>query len=487
MRCTSLLAAAACAAIAAVPGSGHAQSPAHWQARQLKASQESEAIMRDTDKRNGLLAQFQVMRYASVGNNDPAFQVIFGQYLSWYQTFIGDYPDALQSFSIKESPLPDDAPSPLVQPGYHTVPALTYIPTLARGYKAVFLNEAHNVPLTRSLTVQLLKQLRADGFNYFAVETLNHTDKDLARRGYPVAASGFYTREPVYAEMVRTALKLGYKVLAYEADDDHTGDAREMQQAQNLARIFKKDPDARVVVNGGYAHIQEQGQFLGGKSMAEHFRRITGIDPLTVEQTMLISHDNPQMDHPVYREAIRALHPTAPVVFVDTQGKPWSLRPGYDVSVLFPDTRMHRGRPTWLTLGGLRVPYFVDGNLCQNHFPCLLEARYADEGGDAVPADRLVLDTVPLMTIGNVQVTTNASDIPAGELYLRPGRYVLTATDAEDRLITRNSISVGAAPSPGPETGMRQRTRDASSICGEAATAVPAVARLPCPDQATQR
>ena len=29
-------------------------------------------------------------------------------------------------------------------------------------------NEAHNVPLTRTLTVQLLSKLRADGYDYFA-------------------------------------------------------------------------------------------------------------------------------------------------------------------------------------------------------------------------------------------------------------------------------------------------------------------------------
>src|SRR6185437_1783007 len=143
---------------------------------QAAAVEKSEVIMRRAQSRKGLLAQYQAMRYAYAGNTNSTFRVIFGQYLSWYQTFIGDYPDALRSFSIHQAALPDDNPSPLGEPGYHAVPALSYLPQLAKNYRAVFLNEAHNVPLTRSLTVQLLKALRAEGFNYFAAETLYRSD-----------------------------------------------------------------------------------------------------------------------------------------------------------------------------------------------------------------------------------------------------------------------------------------------------------------------
>lgn len=444
------------------PGSGVS-------AAQVEAVEKSEAIMKRAQQRKGLLAQYQVMRRAYAADSNSSFRVIFGQYLSWYQTFIGDYSDALQSFSIREKALPDDNPSPLVQPGFHAVPALAYLPKLAKDYKVVFVNEAHNVPLTRSLTVELLKQLREEGFNYFAAETLYQTDTGLQRRGYPTASSGFYMREPVYAEMVRTALKLGYKVVAYEADDDHSGDAREAQQAQNLYRILRKDPNARIIVNGGYAHIQEQGRFLGAQSMAEHFRKLSGMDPLTIEQTMLIPHSNSYMDHPDYSSLAQSTDRGQPVVFINSTGKAWSLRPGYDVSVVFPKIVEHYGRPTWLTLGGLRVPYYVDGNLCQDRYPCLIEARYAAEGDDAVPADRLVLDTIPLMTVGTMQVTTNYSDFPSGELYLRPGRYRLRVTDQNGRVLNGSNITVSGASSG---TAV-QSARDPASSCTQAPTPAP--------------
>ena len=421
-----------------------AQVPSIWREQQIEAMDKSDAIMKRAHDRKDLLAQYQVMRRAYASDGRPAFRAIFGQYLSWYQSFIGDYKDAELGFSIEQKALADDAPSPLAQPGWHAVPALDYLPQLAKNYRVVFLNEAHNIALTRTLTVRLLKPLREQGFNVFAVETLYPSDvAALNKRGYPIAASGFYTREPVYAEMVRTALKLGYKVVAYEADPDHTGDAREAQQAENLWKILKADPNARIVVNAGYAHIQKTGKFLGAESMAEHFMKDSGITPLSIEQTILIPHQDRGMNHPDYDPIVDSLHPAQPMVFIDKNAKPWSLRPGYDASVIFPQEHFVYDRPTWLELWGARVPFTVSGNLCQRHWPCMVAARYADEGDDAIPADRMVLDPVPLTTINDIKITQGDYSIPIGQLYLRPGqRYRLTITDERGARIGSQTITV---------------------------------------------
>ncbi|SHL60446.1 hypothetical protein [Rhodanobacter sp. OK091] len=420
----------------------HAQSAAQWQAAQIAASQKSEQIMQDANKRKSLLAQYQVMRDAHAQNQDPAFHIIFGQYLSWYQTFIGDYPDAAASFSIRQVALPDDRPSPLDDPDDTAHPALEVIPELAKNYRAVFFNEAHNIPFTRTLTVQLLGKLRAEGFNYFAAETLYQTDTGLQARGYPIKGSGFYTEEPICAEMVRTALKLGFKVIAYEALSDATGDAREAEQARNIDRqVFKADPSARLVVDAGYAHIQESGVYLGGSSMAEHLHKLSGIDPLTVEQTMLFPHQSGDDDHPYYAAVMQKLQPKMPIVFTDKAGKPWSLREGYDVSVFFPPQQMRHGRPTWLTLGGLRTPYFVSGERCRRSYPCLVEARYADEGDDAIPADLVALNPVLPNAVEEERIRFHQG-APVSDLYLRPGKYRLTFSDQDAHVLFRQDITV---------------------------------------------
>jgi hypothetical protein len=420
-----------------------AQNAAQWQARQLEASRKSEAIMKDANRHKGLLAQYLVMRDAYLRDKDPAFHVIFGQYLSWYQTFIGDYPGAATSFSISQPAQPDDRPSPVGNKNYAAEPAIDAIPQLAKNARAVFFNEAHNIPLTRTLTVQLLSRLRKQGFNYFAAETLYQSDiKNLVTRGYPIKDSGFYTNEPICAEMVRTALKLGFKVVAYEALSDATGDAREKEQAHNLYQaVFAKDPKARLIVDAGYAHIQESGEFLGGSSMAVHFHDISGINPLTVEQTMLLPHQDAHDDHPDYTGFVSSMHPTRPTVFVDGHGHPWSLRPGYDVSVFFPAQTLHRGRPTWLDLGGARQPLFVSASNCRQSYPCLIEARYASEADDSVPADRLMFDPVRMRSESSFRFDTPKTD-SSGELYLRPGKYSLRFTDSDDHLLLRQQVQV---------------------------------------------
>lgn len=424
----------------------HAQSAAQWQELQIAAANKSERIMRDANKREGLLAQYQVLRYAYASDERPAFRMIFGQYLSWYQTFIGDYTDAAASFSIKQTRLADDHPSPLSYAVWQARPALEAIPELASKYQLVYLNEAHNIPLTRTLTVQLLSKLRQEGFDYFAAETIYQSDTKLQSRGYPISSSGFYTEEPISAEMVRTAIKLGFKVIGYEALSEATGDAREAEQARNISNtIFKKDPHARVVVEAGYAHIQKSGEFLGGRSMAEHLFKLTGINGLSVEQTMLIPHQASDDNHPDYTQIIKKLNPTVPIVFMKKDGEPWSLRPGYDVSVIFPAEELRRGRPTWLSLGGMRRPYFISGDRCEQHYPCLIEARYVDEGADAIPADRLALDPVPLNATMHDRIR-QGQGAPVSDLYLRPGHYKLTIDDESDKQIFAQSITVPEKP-----------------------------------------
>lgn len=418
-------------------------SAAQWKIMQAEAFEKSERIFELTQDLPNLLRQYEAMSNAYDADATPAFRIIFSQYLSWYETYIGDYPAARRLYEIRQLPEKTDAPSPLGNASLQQRNALDAIAQLAKGRQAVFFNEAHNIPLTRTLTLQLLQRLREDGFDTFAAETLYDTDPGLQKRGYPTSASGFYTEEPIYAEMVRTALKLGYRVIAYDITEDAEGDARERLQAKLLnEQVFKRNPKARLLVNAGYAHIQKDGKYLDGKAMAYYFRKATGIDPLAIEQTMLIEHDIPAHDHPYYRALFDApRHPETPVVHVGSDGKPWSLKPGwYDVSVFFPPETLLRGRPTWLDLGGQRVAYPITAAPCALRYPCLIEARYADEGDDAIPADRIRLDA------GMVPV-----DKPSefNLLYLRPGRYRLRALSIDGR--TRvETISVSSAASAQP-------------------------------------
>ncbi|HZP66122.1 MAG TPA: hypothetical protein VFB32_07425 [Rudaea sp.] len=405
------------------PASRH-MTPARWEREQRAAVDKSETLMHRALEEPGLLAQYAFMKARYDGDDDRVFRMVFGQYLSWFQTWIGDYDGARASFSIARAAQRDDAASP-VDGGFHARPAAATILALARDRKAVFFNEDHSAPVTRTLTVELLAGLRAQGFDYFAAETLS-TSAEALPHGYPTARNGFYANEPICGEMLRTALRLGYHVVAYDVEES-APDLRERASAQALyEKVFRRDPDARLVVDAGFSHIQKSGDYLGGASMAQVFEKISGIEPLAVEQTMMIEHPRAADDHPYYRAAVVALHPTAPFVYVNDSGAAWTLKPRqYDISVFFPPETRDGGRPGWLSLDGQRRPFPVSGADCRERFPCLIEARYAEEGADAVAADRVSLD----------------ADVQS-RLYLFPGTYRLSALDRDGNVIAARDIGL---------------------------------------------
>lgn len=430
-------------AVSSTPSSSE-MSPAEWRRRQLEAADKSDRIMQQAQRISGLLGRYVHMQLSYDADHDRAFQVIFGQYLSWFQTFIGDYDGAAASFSIAQPPQDDDGSSPLGG-NYAIKPAADVILEMAKTRKAVFFNEAHSAPITRTLTIELLPKLREQGFNYFAAETLYDTDRDLQKRGFPTPKSGFYVDEPLYGEMVRTALKLGFKVIAYDVENAGVGDARERAGAESLYnQVFKKDPNARLVVNAGFAHVQKTGKYLGGSSMGEFFKKVSGIDPLTIEQTMLIQHARADQDHQYYLAVMQAHHPQQPSVFVAPDGKTWTLKPDkYDMSVFYPQYEVVKQRPDWLTLDGQRTPYAVGSELCRNQFPCMVEARYANESDDAVAADRVVLNVIDMRAPENQRVLAGHGQTTS-RLFLRPGKYRLKTTDRGNRPLTTRDVEIGA-------------------------------------------
>ena len=148
--------------------------------------------------------------------------------------------------------------------------------------QVVMFNEEHTQPRGRWLVASLLPALYRQGFRYLAIEALAPRDSaGLRRRGYPVAGSGFYTNEPHFGNLLRAARQIGFRLVAYESEMAD----REQGQARNLlAATIARQPDARVLVLAGHAHISEAGA-LGGRSMAQWVRQLAHIDPLTIDQT----------------------------------------------------------------------------------------------------------------------------------------------------------------------------------------------------------
>lgn len=165
----------------------------------------------------------------------------------------------------------------------------------------VIVNESHVAPQTRVLAFELLGRLRAQGFTHFAMETLSPlpasdgacaysiADPALQARGHPLRADGYCTHEPVSAEVVREALRLGFVLVAYEHAGPGVLDAesRERGQAHNLACLLAAQPHARLFVLAGHSHASKaiDGSALRAGWLAARLAAITGSDPLTVDTT----------------------------------------------------------------------------------------------------------------------------------------------------------------------------------------------------------
>jgi hypothetical protein len=194
------------------------------------------------------------------------------QLLSMYDALNGRYDDAYNHY---RQAFPT---SPLIScPGadYEAVNLDHEIKKATQGYQVVVINESHSVVVTRATIYNLLPALYKMGYHYVAFEALaleenlngqsrdagtrsvGLRDHDLVKRGYPLDTNnaGFYLREPIFGEVIREAIKLGYGLVAYDPLKSKSKDDRETLQSSNLMKFISTHPREKLVVIGGYSHI----------------------------------------------------------------------------------------------------------------------------------------------------------------------------------------------------------------------------------------
>lgn len=327
-----------------------------------------------------------------------------------YAAFLGDEASALKGAGQSVSTL--DPASDL-----ETVDALEAIVSASRGHRVVILNEAHVASRHRALLGRLIPPLRAEGFTHLAAETFDESIAALAP-GQPLSfRHGWYIADPVYAEAVRHARELGYKLIPYEQRDDQRSSdpslsdsatmVREQAQADNLRAALAADPDMRVLVFVGYGHLAENGP-----QFAARFKRDTGIDPLTIGQAGTGSFGPHVEDAPPVRALLERFKPTAPVVLLKAGTRPGSAATDADLTpedsdllVMHPSLPDMDGRPSWLASDPERRRLEVA--IPAGSGPRLLQAVHAAEPDPAIPADQFLV--------------TDAGGVAV--LFVRPGAY----------------------------------------------------------------
>ena len=370
--------------------------------------------------------EFRFMSGPEVEAN-PVWKQLAAQTLAASLANLGRPNEAYRTFPYRDrSPAPPGLPTPA---SHRALPAVDWVAAQARHLRVVMVNESHHQPRTRLLTLALLAPLRAQGYTHLAVETLA---PNPLPKGYPTLDSGYYTRDPVFAALIREAVRLGYVLVPYEPESGpgQTQQQRETGMAQVLADLVRTQPDAKLLVHAGYGHIGKEAasQPAQADPMAREFMRLSGLPVLALDQTKLGWEDGEAQARLARAFAIRA-----PSVLLAREGATaWSALPArYDASVVLPDDDREALRPAWLSLDGRRQPVAIDLTPCLGHLPCLAEARHAAEGDDAIPADQFVM----------------LAERDAGTpLYLAPGGYRLRYTGGDGNTLGERRLQVPSAP-----------------------------------------
>lgn len=341
--------------------------------------------------------------------DDPGFRDALEQ----AKAFVGDEAGALARAGGRSRATPPDLSDAKAED------AIAAIVRASAGRRVVMLNEAHTASRHRMFLAQVLRALHREGFTHLAAETFS-SDSPMAEQvgalrpgGRLHLGLGYYIADPVYAEAVREALELGYRLVPYEQREDQQSPSRdpaaripirEQAQADNLSAALARWPKGRFVVFVGYGHLNERDDPTYGPWFAARLARDAGLDPLTVHQSNVGSFGPHAADNPLTRAVLARFRPSRPIVVSPSPRLDgW---PQADLDVFHPSLPDRDGRPGWLA-GDARRRRIRLSLPSPAREPMLVQAVPSADSDPAIPADQY-----PLMDGAREAV-----------LYLRPGRY----------------------------------------------------------------
>lgn len=370
MRCKPIAAVIAAVALTAQA------APTGWEASGMKLSAAGQ-----------YLAAADVFRTAAIDSTGKTTDEIAFQY--WAQS---------TPFMTNELPLDfyngndNSTPDPNWQSSLTAAtprPAIAEIVRRARATRIVILNEAHVSPRDRAFALQVARALRPLGYTTLAAEAITMGEAAALRRdGFAQLNTGYYTRDPVFASFLREGMAMGYRPVGYDSPLP-TWDQRESAAADNLMReVFATDPGAKLLLYVGHGHIRESSRPGKGDAVAARIKTLTGVDPLTIEQTTVT--DRYPHNRAAYDTAAARIHEPS-VFFTNDQPLILGYKPGdVDLQVIHPRRTYRHGRPSWLaTIGGKPTP--IPATLIPTTGRRLVQAFAAEAPTDAVPLDQVLL------------------------------------------------------------------------------------------------
>ena len=344
------------------------------------------------------------------------FERPYHDLLSILYSRVGHYKDAMRK-AEKGSLFSDKTRFAKNYENVVVIPLSEVMDSIIENNRVIMLNEMHFNPHNRAFVISWLEKCYQNGYRYFAAETLFAKDSIVnERRTVLLGETGFYSDEPVFGDLLRTALNMGYTLVPYEADG--WGVDRERNEAENLIKnILDKDPEAKFLLLGGMGHITDR---KGWSMMGGFFKEKTGIDPFTMDCAMFFSEQYESMDslRTVYFDRIDTMPVREPVIIYDTAKHIYINFTGMDATCCLPRTRFIEDNiPDWKLYNG-KVLYTIDRRFIKkNGFPegCV-SAFLKSEGEQCVPIDQYMY----------------GKDEKEFKLALYKGEYLLRFDDGEE-------------------------------------------------------
>lgn len=283
--------------------------------------------------------------------------------------------------------------------------------------RLVMLNEAHDTPGHRLFAESLLETLYDKGFRYLAIESLYWTDTEINQRGYPISTTGYYTKEPYFSNFIRSAIKQGFVVIPYEQKEGSRDiNQREINQANNLIEVLNENPNSKIFVYAGYAHIQEKSKVEGIKWMAERIKDSLKLEVFTINQSSFSENKASQTGRPLLLDIeAQAVQDSLLIPFVGV----------FDVAIVNSEESENQH----LFLGRKKYSLSLTKNFFSNKTPLLLQAylveEYANFQDKAIPFDQKLL----------------IEEEQEQYLYLQPKeKYLLILRDIENKIVAKKKI-----------------------------------------------
>lgn len=250
----------------------------------------------------------------------------------------------------------------------------------ANKYTVMMVNEAHLYPQHRIFFKSLLSDLYNLGYKHLCMEDLVLPDT-LGYVKFPERNMGYYIQEPCMGDLVREALKLGFILHSYDVPESKY---RDSLAAENIQHICYSYPRDKVLVYCGFSHNMEH---RSSTCMASYFKRISGVDPLTIDQTVYCERELSIY----YSQLLKYYDIRFPAVLLSGDSIVAMNKKYCDIHVITPPTSYVKGRPRWLVEMDKRRLCKIDSNFTSG----IIETYYVNEvrkSKSPIPVDVLVLD-----------------------------------------------------------------------------------------------